>query len=155
MIRSVLAAAALLLATATPASADPTGYLIWDSDPDASPTHGNSGSWTPPELFSVREDPEEGNLIRIKGESPGGGQDYIMIQLARHDGQRIGEGHFADQKVLVVYHGLGWWDEGGDFAVEHIAYNDEGLISEFEGAVEHHYKDEPNTTFRAKVSYRR
>lgn len=154
MIRSVLAAAALLLATAVPASADATGYLIWDSDPDASPTHGNSGSWTPPELFSVREDPEEGNLIRIKGESPDS-RDYIMIELARNDGQRIGEGHFADQKVLVVYHGIGTWDDGGDFAVEHIAYNAEGLISEFDGAVEHHNGDRPNSTFRAKISYRR
>lgn len=154
MIRSVLAAAALVLATAVPASADATGYLIWDSDPDASPTHGRSGTWTPPELFSVREDPEEGNLIRIKGEASDG-WEYLMIELARKDGQRIGEGHHTDQKVLVVYKSTGWWDEGGDFAVEHIAYNEEGLISEFDGAVEHHYKDRPNSTFRAKISYRR
>ncbi|MEU0884694.1 hypothetical protein ABZ345_39395 [Lentzea sp. NPDC005914] len=154
MIRSVLAAAALVLATATPASAEPTGYLIWDSDKDSSPTHGSSGSWTPPSLFSVREDPEKGNLIRIKGESPDE-RDYIMIELARHDGQRIGEGDFADERVHVVYHGLGSWDEGGDFAVEHIAFNAEGLISEFDGAAEHHNGDRPDSTFRAKVSYRR
>jgi hypothetical protein len=154
MIRSVLAAAALVLATATPASADATGYLIWDSDAGAWPTHGSSGDWTPPSLFSVRDDPEQGNLIRIKGESPDE-RDYIMIELARHDGQRIGEGHFADEKVHVVYHGLGWWDDGGDFAVEHIAYNAEGLISEFDGAIEQHYRDQPDSTFRAKVSYRR
>ncbi|MEV6242049.1 hypothetical protein [Lentzea sp. NPDC051838] len=154
MIRSVLAAAALVVATATPASADATGYFIWDSDKDAWPTQGRSGSWTPPELFSVREDPEENNLIRIKGESPDG-RDYLMIELYRNDGQRIGEGHYADQKVLVVNQGFGWYDKGGDFSVEHIAYNAEGLISEFDGAVEHHYQDQPNTTFRAKVSYRR
>ncbi|WP_330273303.1 hypothetical protein OG205_41855 [Lentzea sp. NBC_00516] len=154
MIRAVLTASALLLATATPASADATGYLFWDSDPKAHPTQGRSGSWTPPELFSVREDPEEGNLIRIKGESSDG-WEYLMIELYRHDGQRITEGHFEDQKVLVVNRGLGWYDNAGDFDVDHIAYNDEGLISEFDGAIEHHYEDGPDGTFRAKVSYRR
>jgi hypothetical protein len=154
MIRSVLAAAALVVATATPASADTTGYLIWDSDKGAFPTEGRSGTWTPPELFSVREDPEEGNLIRIKGESSDG-WEYLMIELYRHDGQRITEGHYTDQKVLVVNRGLGSYDNGGDFAVEHIAYNAEGLISEFDGAVEHHVGDRPDSTFRAKISYRR
>ncbi|HEX8870335.1 MAG TPA: hypothetical protein VF821_32020, partial [Lentzea sp.] len=145
MIRSVLAAAALVLATATPASAEPTGYLIWDSDKEAWPTQGRSGSWTPPELFSVRDYPEKDNMLRIKAEAPGG-QEYLMIELYRNDGQRIGEGHYADQKVLVVNHGFGWYDNGGDFAVEHIAYDADGLISEFDGAVEHHYQDRPNTT---------
>lgn len=154
MIRAFLTASALLLATATPASADATGRLIWDSDANAWPTQGRSGTWTPPELFSVREDPEEGNLIRIKGESSDG-WEYLMIELYRHDGQRITEGHFEDQKVLVVNHGFGWYDNGGDFDVTHIAYNDEGLISEFDGAIEHHYEDRPDSTFRAKVSYRR
>jgi hypothetical protein len=154
MIRAVLTTTALLLATATPASADATGHLFWDSDPEAHPTQGRSGDWTPPELFSVREDPEEGNLIRIKGESSDG-WEYLMIELYRHDGQRITEGHFEDQKVLVVNRGLGWYDNAGDFDVEHIAYDDEGLISEFDGAIEHHYEDRPNSTFRAKVSYRR
>lgn len=153
MIRSVLAAAALVLATATPASADATGYLIWDSDKDAWPTQGRSGNWTPPELFSVREDSEEGNLIRIKGESSDG-WEYLMIELSRNDGQRIGEGHYTDQKVLVVNHGFGAYDYGGDFAVEHIAYNAEGLISEFDGAVEHS-RGRSDSTFRAKISYRR
>lgn len=153
MIRAVLAASALLLATATPASAA-TGHLVWDSDPQAHPTQGRSGTWTPPELFSVREDPEEGNLIRIKGESADG-WEYLMIELSRHDGQRITEGHFTDQRVLVVNRGLGWYDDGGDFAVEHVAYDDEGVISEFDGAVEHHYRDEPGTTFRARISFRR
>lgn len=154
MIRSVLAAATLVLATATPASADATGYLVWDSDKGAWPTQGHSGNWNPPDLFSVREFPEKDNEIRIYGESAGG-QDYISIELFRNDGQRIGEGHYTDQKVRVVYGSFGWIDEGGDFAVEHIVYNAEGLISEFDGAVEHHYRDQPDTTFRAKISYRR
>ncbi|SFR20992.1 hypothetical protein SAMN04488564_105414 [Lentzea waywayandensis] len=154
MIRAVLAASALLLATATPASADPTGYLIWDSGAGAWPTQGRSGDWTPPGLFSVREAPEEDNLIRIKGESPDE-REFLEIRLYRHDGQRITEGHFEDQKVLVVNHGFGWYDNGGDFDVMHIAYNADGLISEFDGAVEHHYPDNPDSTFRAKISYRR
>lgn len=154
MIRSVLAAAALVLATATPASADATGYFIWDSDKGAWPTQGHSGDWNPPGLFSVREDPEKGNLIRIKGESPDE-REWLQIELSRNDGQRITEGHYPDQKVLVAYKSAGWIDEGGDFAVEHIAYNPEGLISEFDGAVEHHYRDRPDSTFRAKISYRR
>lgn len=154
MIRTALATTTLLLATAAPASAEATGYLIWDSDARAWPTDGRSGTWTPPELFSVREAPEEGNLIRIKGESTDG-WEYLMIELYRHDGQRITEGHFEDQKVLVVNKGFGWYDEAGDFDVTHIAYNDEGLISEFEGSVEHHYLNRPDSTFRAKISYRR
>lgn len=151
MIRTVLAASALLLATATPASAA-TSYLVWDSDPEAHPTQGRSGNWTPPELFSVWEHP--GNMIRIKGESQDG-WEYLMIELTRHDGRRIAEGHHEDQKVLVVNRGLGWTDKAGDFDVEHIAYDEEGQISEFEGAVEHRYQDQPNSTFRAKISYRR
>ncbi|MDX8145184.1 hypothetical protein SK854_23945 [Lentzea sp. BCCO 10_0061] len=153
MIRAVLTTTALLLATAAPASAA-TGSLVWDSDAGAWPTEGRSGTWTPPGLFSVREAPEEDNLIRIKGESPDE-QEFLEIRLYRHDGQRITEGHFEDQKVLVVNHGFGWYDNAGDFDVEHIAYNDEGLISEFDGAIEHHYRDKPDSTFRAKVSYRR
>ncbi|MDT7788671.1 MAG: hypothetical protein QOF58_7090 [Pseudonocardiales bacterium] len=154
MIRSVLAAAALVLATATPASADATGYFIWDSDKGAWPTEGRSGDWNPPDLFSVHEFPEQGNKIRIYGESAGG-RDYLSIELFRNDGQRIGEGHYTDQKVRVVDGSFGWLDEGGDFAVEHIAYTADGLISEFDGAVEHHYLDRPDSTFRAKISYRR
>lgn len=153
MIRSVLAAAALVVATATPASAEPTGYLIWDSDPDGA-THGHSATWTPPELFSVREDTQKGkSLIRIKGEASDG-VEYIAIELFRHDGQRIGEGHYEDQKVVVVYHGLGSVDDSADFTVEHITYSADGLIREFDGAVEHG-NDRPNGAFRAKVSYRR
>jgi hypothetical protein len=154
MIRSVLAAAALLLATATPASAEPTDYLIWDSDQDAHPTQGRSGSWTPPDSFAVRESDEIANLIEIKGGSQNG-WEYLGIQLSRHDGQRIAEGHYAHEKVLVINRGLGWTDDDGNFAVEHIAYDADGHISEFEGAVEQHYQGKPNTTFRAKISYRR
>ncbi|MBM7859901.1 hypothetical protein JOD27_003707 [Lentzea nigeriaca] len=39
--------------------------------------------------------------------------------------------------MLVVYGGFGWVGDGGDFAVEH------------------HDRDQPDTTFRAKISYRR
>ncbi|KJK45465.1 hypothetical protein UK23_26095 [Lentzea aerocolonigenes] len=151
----MLAAAALVVATATPASADPTGYFIWDSDPDAWPTAGHSGTWYQPDLFSVHEFPEKRNQIRIYGETPGGGQDYLSIELWRNDGQRIGEGHYTDQPVRVVYWSYGWVDEGADFDVEHIAYDADGRIREFDGAVEHHYRDQPDTTFRAKISYRR
>lgn len=154
MIRSVLAAAALLLATATPASADPTGYLIWDSDPGAFPTQARSGSWTPPDSFAVRESDNTANLIEIKGGAQDG-WEYLGIELSRHDGQRITEGHYAHQKVKVVNRGLTLTDNTGNFAVEHIAYDEAGHITEFDGAVEHHVGDKPDSTFRAKVSYRR
>jgi len=153
MIRSVLTAAVLVVATATPASAEPTGYLIWDSDPDGA-THGHSATWTPPELFSVREDTRQGNnLIRIKGEASDG-WEYIGIELFRHDGQRIGEGHYTDQRAVVIYHGLGSVDDSADFDVEHIAYDADGLIREFDGSLVHG-NDRPNGAFRAKISYRR
>ncbi|HEX7305797.1 hypothetical protein [Lentzea sp.] len=151
-MRVALATAALLFIATTPALAAETDRLIWDSDEHAHPTQGRSGTWTPPELFSAREHP--GNTIRIKGESPDG-REYLMIELTRHDGQRITEGPHEDQKVLVVNRGLGWVDEAGDFDVDHVAYGSDGQISEFDAAIEHHYLDEPDTTFRAKVSYRR
>lgn len=153
-MRAALLTAALLVATAVPASADATGHLLWDSDARSWPTEGRSGNWTPPELFSVWEHPEKNNLIRIQGEASNG-WDYLMIELYRHDGQRITEGHFEDQKVLVVNKGFGWYDNAGDFDVEHIAYDADGKISEFDGSVEHHYEDRPDGTFRAKISYRR
>lgn len=151
MIRAVLATSVLLLATAAPASAA-TDYLIWDSDPQAHPTQGRSGNWTPPELFAVRK--ENGNRIRIQGEDSTG-REYVAIELGRHDAQPITEGNYTDQRVLVIDRGLGYWDEAAEFTVDHIAYNADGYISEFDGAVVHNYLDQPNTTFRAKISYRR
>ncbi|MGI5505566.1 hypothetical protein [Lentzea sp. CA-135723] len=153
-MRAALLAAALLVATAAPATAADTDYLIWDSDPGAWPTQGRSGSWTPPALMGVHEFPAPDNSIRIYGESANG-WDFIEIRLFRHDGERIGEGHFEDQRVLVVNKGFGWYDDAGDFDVTHIAYDAGGRISEFDGNVEHHYLDQPNSTFRAKLSYRR
>ncbi len=153
MIRTALAASALLLATAAPASAAPTGHLIWDSDPQAQPTKGRSGTWTPPELFSVRQK-DNSNTIRVYGEDSSG-WNYISFEMARHDGRPITEGSYTDQRVLVVYQGLGWWDESAEFTVEHVAYDANGHINEFDGAVVHNYHDKPDTTFRAKISFRR
>lgn len=152
MIRTVLAASALLLATATPASAAPTGYIVWDSGAGAHPAQGRSGSWTPPELFSVRNEQE--NRIRIQGENSTG-WEHLAIELGRHDGLRITEGSHTDQRALVINRGLGWWDEAAEFTVDHISYDADGRISELDAAVEHHYQDQPDTEFRAKVSYRR
>jgi hypothetical protein len=151
-MRTALLTAALLLTTAAPAAAADTDYLIWDSDAGSWPTQGRSGTWAPPGLFTVSQHPD--NMIRVKGESPDE-REYLMIELTRHDGQRISEGHYEDQRVLVVNHGFGWPDDGGDFDVQHIAYGDDGRISEFDGAVEQHYQDRPDSTFRAKISYRR
>ncbi|MGW4209876.1 hypothetical protein ACWEIJ_17950 [Lentzea sp. NPDC004789] len=150
-MRAALLAAALLVATAAPASAADTDYLIWDSDPNAI-TNGRSGNWAPPEVFSVWEHP--GNMIRVKANSPDW-NEYLQIDLTRHDGLRITEGAYVDQKVLVVNRGLGRTDNGGEFTVEHIAWGPDGQISEFDGAVEHHASDQPDTTFRAKLHYRR
>ncbi|MGW6448082.1 hypothetical protein [Lentzea sp. NPDC055074] len=151
-MRTALLAAALLMATAAPASAAGTDYLIWDSEPHSSPADGRSGTWAPPDLFSVWEHPD--HMIRVKANAPTGGE-YLQIDLARHDGQRITEGGYRDQWVRVVNRGLGPPDDRGVFTVEHLAYGPDGNISEFEGAVEHHGSDEPGTTFRAKISYRR
>lgn len=151
-MRVALLAAALLVATAAPATAAGTNYLIWDSEPNSSPAEGRSGTWTPPDDFSVWEHPD--HMIRVKADGPAGG-DYLQIDLARHDGQRITEGSYVDQRVRVVNRGIGPIDKGGEFTVEHIAYGPDGNISEFEGAVEHHGSDQPDTTFRAKISYRR
>ncbi len=150
-MRAALLAAALLVTTAAPASAADTDYLIWDSDRDAI-TDGRWGTWAPPEVFSVWQHP--GNMIRVKANSPDW-NEYLQIELTRHDGQRITEGDYTDQKVLVVNRGLGRLDEGGEFTVEHIAWDQDGQITEFDGAVEHHASTKPDTTFRAKLHYRR
>ena len=151
-MRTALLAATLLVATAAPATAADTNYLIWDSDPGSSPAEGRSGTWTPPDDFSVWEHPDR--MIRVKADGPAGG-DYLQIDLARRDGQRITEGHYSNQRVRVVNRGIGPPDERGVFTVEHLEYGPDGNISEFDGAVEHHGSTEANTTFRAKISYRR
>lgn len=151
-MRATLLATALLVATAAPASAADTDYLIWDSDPGAWPTAGRSGTWTPPEVFSVWEHPD--NMVRVKANSPDW-NEHLQIDLSRHDGRRITEGAYADQKVLVVYGGFGRTDDGGEFTVEHIAWGPDGQITEFDGAVEHHANSKPGTTFRAELHYRR
>ena len=150
-MRAALLAAAVLVATAAPASAAETNHLIWDSDPGAWPTHGDSGDWTPPDPFSVWEHPD----LKIRVKATGPRNEYLQIDLARHDGQRITAGRYTDQRVLVVYDGFGRADDGGEFTVDHLAYGPDGNISEFEGAVEHHAGDQPGRTFRAKISYRR
>ena len=151
-MRVALLAAALLVATAAPASAAGTNYLIWDSDPTPRPPRGARAPGRRPTTVSVWEHPD--HMIRVKADGPAGG-DYLQIDLARHDGQRITEGSYVDQRVRVVNHGIGLIDKGGEFTVEHIAYGPDGNISEFDGAVEHHCSDKPDTTFRAKISYRR
>lgn len=90
-----------------------------------------SGDWT-----DVSVGRRENNAIRIQG-GDSTGWEYLAIELAPHDGQPITEGGYTDQRALVINHGLGWWDEGAEFTVEH------------------HYNDRPNSTFRAKISYRR
>jgi len=152
MIRTALVAAALLLATSGVAVANDTPSFIWDSDAEAHPTHGRSGSWTPPEVFWVSE--REDNSIHIYGEDRSG-WEYLGIRLYRHDGQRITEGTHTDQRVHVVDRGLGWFDDGAEFTVSHIAYGEDGRISEFDAAIEHHYQDRPNSTLRAKLHYHR
>lgn len=151
-MRAALLAAALLVATTTPASAAETNYLIFDSDPGAWPAQGDSGSWYAPDPFSVWEHPD--NRIRVKATDASTGE-YLQIDLTRHDGQRITEGDYVDQRVHMVYRGFGRADDGGEFTVEHLVHGPDGAISEFEGAVEHHAGDQPGTTFRAKISYRR
>jgi hypothetical protein len=150
-MRAALLAATLLIATASPAVAADTDHLIWDSDPGSSPAEGRSGTWTPPDLFSVWEHPNR--MIRVKANGPR--NEYLQIDLARHDGQRITEGSYANQPVRVVNGGLGPLDEHGVFTVDHLAYGEDGNISEFDGAVEHHGGDQPGPTFRAKIHYRR
>lgn len=150
-MRTALLAAALLVAIAAPATAAETDYLIWDSDPNSWPTQGRAGNWYEPDPFSVWEHPDL--MLRVKATGPR--NEYMQIDLARHDGQRITEGGYVDQKVTVVSNGFMHLDTGGEFTVEHLAYGPDGNVSEFEGAVEHHYRDEPGSTFRAKISYRR
>jgi hypothetical protein len=151
MIRTALLAAAVLVATAAPASATETNHLIWDSDPGAWPTQGASGDWTAPDPFSVWQHPD----LKVRVKATGPRNEYMQIDLARHDGQRITEGSYVDQRVLVLYGGFVHTDNGAEFTVDHLAYGPDGNISEFEGSVEHHGSDQPGSTFRAKISYRR
>lgn len=150
-MRATLLAAVLLVATAAPATAADTDYLIWDSDPGAWPTQGRSGDWYAPDPFSVWEHAD----LKLRVKATGPRNEYMQIDLARHDGLRITEGSYADQQVAVLSNGFRHVDDGAEFTVEHLAYGPDGTISEFDGAVEHHYHDQPNTTFRAKISYRR
>ncbi|MDX3656015.1 hypothetical protein PV646_01735 [Streptomyces sp. ID05-26A] len=150
-MRTALLAGAFLVATAAPASAADTDYLIWDSDPNANPTQGRSGNWYAPDPFSVWEHPD----LELRVKATGPHNEYMQIDLARHDGQRITEGSYVDQRVTIVSGGFMHADDGAEFTVEHLVRGPDGNISEFEGAVEHHGSDEPDSTFRAKISYRR
>ncbi|WP_434440387.1 hypothetical protein [Lentzea sp. E54] len=127
-----LALAALLSTTAVA----PVQAFSFEAEPNAWPVHGRSAQWSAPaEEIRVglrRSD----NAIRIHAEH-NGLQDYVLVELSRHDGQLITDGTYHDQKVVVLNGGYGCVDNTADFTVDRVEYNADGWTDVFAASITH------------------
>jgi hypothetical protein len=155
MIRTALAAAALMLAATGIASAEPSQEFVFDAEPHAAPINNRAGHWTPPEL-ELRVGFRQNGTLRVAAEYSGL-WDYVDLELSRPDGQPLTEGTYTDVKVQVVNRGLGCVDQAADVTVEKLERAADGSVDTFYGAVEHRcqYSSSPDNALRMKIRFSR
>lgn len=145
----ILALAALLSTTVAPVQ-----EFSFEAEANAWPVHGRSAHWSAPDdeirVGLRRSD----NTIRIHAEH-NGLEDYVLVELSRHDGQLITAGSYHDQKVSVVNGGYGCVDDTADFTVDRVEYNADGWTDVFAASITHTCGDQPFNAFRARVDFNR
>ncbi|MEU0884695.1 hypothetical protein ABZ345_39400 [Lentzea sp. NPDC005914] len=146
----ILALAALLSSTVTPVQ-----DFSFEAEANAWPVHGRSAHWSAPaEEIRVglrRSD----NAIRVHAEH-NGLDDYVLVELSRHDGQLITPGSYHDEKVLVVNGGYACRDDTADFTVDRVEYNADGWTDVFQASIIHTCRDDlPSNAFRVRVDFNR
>jgi hypothetical protein len=146
----VLALAALLSTTVTPVQ-----EFSFEAEANAWPVHDRSAHWSAPtEEIRVglrRSD----NTVRIHAEH-NGLNDYILVELSRHDGQLITAGSYHDEKVVVVNGPYGCVDDTADFTVDRVEYNADGWTDVFQASITHTCRDDlPSNAFRVRVDFNR
>ncbi|WP_086669284.1 hypothetical protein [Lentzea kentuckyensis] len=146
----ILALAALLSCTVTPVQ-----EFSFEAEANASPVHGRSAHWSAPaEEIRVglrRSD----NTIRIHAEH-NGLDDYILIELSRHDGQLITAGSYHDEKIMVVGDRHACVDDTADFTIDRVEYNADGWADVFQASITHTCRDDlPLNAFRVRVDFNR
>jgi hypothetical protein len=146
----VLAFAALLSTTVVA----PVQEFSFEAEANARPVHSRSANWSAPaEEIRVglrRSD----NTIRIHAEH-NGLQDYILVELARHDGQLITAGSYDDEMVRVFGDGFVCTDDTAGFTVDRVEYNADGWTDVFAASITHTCGDQPFNAFRARVDFHR
>ncbi|MFI6101604.1 hypothetical protein ACIA8G_39170 [Lentzea sp. NPDC051213] len=126
---------------------------MFDAEANAFPITATSGDWTAP-LSEIRVGQRvwDNNTLRVYAEN-NELQTYYVVELSRHDGQPITPGTYTDQKALVINKSLGCYDNTADFTVERLDIDAEGLLTAFDGAVEHRCGPEPDNALRVKVHF--
>lgn len=145
----ILALAALLSTTVAPVQ-----EFSFEAEANAWPVHGRSAHWSAPDdeirVGLRRSD----NAIRVHAEHHGL-EDYVLIELSRHDGQLITTGSYHDQKVVVLNGGYYCADNTADFTVDRVEYNADGWTDVFAASITHTCGDQPFNAFRARVDFNR
>ncbi|MFJ8961045.1 hypothetical protein ACIRG5_16815 [Lentzea sp. NPDC102401] len=146
----ILALAALLSTTVVA----PVQEFSFEAEANARPIGGRSATWSAPadeiRVGLRRSD----NTIRIHAE-PNGVEDYVLVELKRHDEQLITAGSYHDEQVRVFGDGFVCTDDTADFTVDRVEYNADGWTDVFAASITHTCGDQPFNAFRARVDFNR
>ncbi|WP_394616395.1 hypothetical protein JNUCC0626_43155 [Lentzea sp. JNUCC 0626] len=144
-------ALATLLSTTVVA---PVQEFSFEAEANAWPVHGRSAHWSAStEEIRVglrRSD----NTIRVHADVDSA-NDYILVELSRHDGQLITAGTYHDEKVMVIGDGHVCVDQTADFTVDRVEYNADGWADVFAASITHTCGDQPFNAFRVRVDFAR
>ena len=124
---------------------------MFDAEAGAFPVTATSGDWSAPEAeFIVGHRQQNGDYLHIDVDKAG---TYYVIDLWRHDGQRITPGTYVDQKARVIGKGLHCDDNAADFTIDRLELTEQGFVAVLDGSVEHRCGTGPDNAFRAKFHY--
>lgn len=106
----------------------PGAAFVFTAEDGAHPVKVRSGEWAAPASEIIVG--ESDNVLKIDGESAGGGFDFIRIELRAPGGSPLDVGHYANARnrerfpdgpgMQVISNGLGCGDEFGEFAIDRI-----------------------------------
>jgi hypothetical protein len=149
-----LSCAFLLLGSAAAAAAEEPSRFVYDAEANAFPITAVNGELATPQTeLIVSQRVWDNNTLHVSA-SNDRTRTYYTVDLSRHDGNLITPGTYTDQKALVINWNLGCIDDRADFTVDRLDLDDRGIVTAFDGSVEHRCGDKPDNAFRAKISYR-
>lgn len=138
--------------TAASAAEEPSRF-VFDAEVNAFPITATNGELTTPQTeLIVSQRGWDNNTLHVSA-SNDRTRTYYTVDLSRHDGNLITPGTYTDQKALVINWGLGCIDDKADFTVDRLDLDDLGIVTAFDGSVEHRCGDKPDNALRVKVHY--
>lgn len=146
--------AALAIAFAPTAAAEPVASLDFAAEQGAHPVDGRSGHWIASPENEVRFW-ENGATLRVDAETDRG-FDYIALDFSAPSGNlQVGTyGHVEGAHILAISNGLGCVDDYSTFTIDHIQRGAEGLVA-LDATFEQRCGSPTSPALRGAVHYRR